>query len=92
MAKKAPPGHVGGSVRLRAAIHPSSTFATSTEASALATAPVAVLGARLQWAPRDPPATLFVRAADLAAAAAADAGDAVARTLDMLVGDGTVGP
>ena len=65
---------------------------TSTEASALATAPVAVLGARLQWAPRDPPATLFVRAADLAAAAAADAGDAVARTLDMLVGDGTVGP
>lgn len=27
MAKKAPPGHVGGSVRLRAAIHPSSTFA-----------------------------------------------------------------
>ena len=60
--------------------------------SALATAPGAVLGARLQWAPRDPPATLFVRAADLAAAAAADAGDAVARTLDMLVGDGTVGP
>ena len=63
-----------------------------TEASALATAPVAVLGARLPWAPRDPPATLLVRAADLAAAAAADAGDVAARTLDMLVGDGTVGP
>jgi len=62
---------------------------TSTEASALATAPVAVRGARLALAPRTDEATLLVRAAGLAAAAAADVEDAVAQTLDMFVGDET---
>jgi hypothetical protein len=64
-------------------------LATSTEASALATAPVAVRGARLALAPRTDEATLLVRAAGLAAAAAADVEDAVAQTLDMFVGDET---
>ena len=71
------------------AIHLSSTLVTSTEASALANAPVAVRGARLALAPRTDEAALLVRAAGLAAAAAADVEDAVAQTLDMFVVDET---